>query len=181
MKKLILAVTFAIVAIGTSQAFDQTGKNAIGITGGYAIPVGAEKFKKEADGGVAYGVYGRHHFNESAGMDLAYTRQEYNKICSCTSSNIFDVLGFYRLKGAEEITPIVGLGFGLVDNGLHENLHLGVRARAGIEKAMADNIALGVMVDYQSISKMIGAKRGPMPSNIATVTPKLELTWYFGK
>jgi hypothetical protein len=182
MKKLILAASLILTFAHTVQAFDQTGKNALGITGGFNIPVGAEQFKNEADGGVAYGFYGRHHFNESMGIDLAYTRQEYTKICSCTSSDIFDVLGFYRMKGAEDVTPVFGLGLGFVDNGANQSLHLGVRLRAGVEKALPErNLALGFMLDYQSISKMIGANRGPVPSNIATITPKLELTWYYGK
>ena len=181
MKKLITALMIQTVVVTSVFALDLTDKQAVGITGGYAIPVGAEAFKREADGGPAYGAYYRKHFGPNWGMDVAYTKQHYSKICSCTDSDIFDVMGFYRLKGVEDMTPVVGLGLGAVDNGPHQNLHLGVRGRVGMVKSYNEKFDMGLIVDYQSVSKMIGAKRGPVPSNISTITPKLELTWYFGK
>jgi hypothetical protein len=181
MKNVLFALLLGVLMPAATKAFDQTGKTALGITGGWNFPVGAEKFKNEADPGAAFGLYLRRHLNQNWGVDTAYTRQEYNKICSCTSSNIYDVLGFYRVNGSDDVSPILGLGVGAVDNGAHQNLHLGVRARAGLEKAFTEQIALSFLVDYQRISKMPGANKGPQPSNIGTITPKLELSWYFGK
>lgn len=180
MKKLIAAIMIQTLMATAVSAFDMTDKKAVGLTGGYAFPVGGEAFKKEADGGGAYGAYFRKHFGPNWGMDAAYTKQHYSKICSCTDSDIFDVMGFYRLKGVEDMTPVFGLGLGVADNGPHQNLHLGVRARVGITKAYNEKIDMGFMVDYQSISKMIGASKGPVPGNISTITPKIEFSWYFG-
>jgi hypothetical protein len=180
MKTIILSTLMLLAFISNSQAFDKTGKTAVGLTGGKVFIVGGEKFNSEADGLWAYGAYARHHFDPNWGMDVAITRQDYDKICSCTRSNIFDVLGFYRVKGAEDLTPVVGLGLGAVDNGKAQNLHLGVRARVGMEKAMSEKVSLGAHIDYQAVTKMIGAKNGPRPGDIGTFTPKLEVTWYFG-
>lgn len=179
-KNFILSILVTLTFITTGHAFDQSGKTAGGVTFGKVVPFGNNVFNDQADGLWAYGAYVRHHFDPNWGMDVAITRQDYDKICSCTRSNIFDVLGFYRLKGSEDISPIAGFGLGVVDNGSHQNLHLGVRARLGIEKAYSKTLALGANIDYQGVRKMIGAKNGPVPSEINTLTPKLELTWYFG-
>lgn len=181
MKKMILSGILLLTLFSTVEAFDQTGKTAIGVTGGRVFPFGSNKFNDEADGSWAYGGYIRHGINPNWGIDVAATRQNYDKICTCTRSNIVDVLGFYRFKGTEDFTPIAGLGLGVVDNGKHQNLHLGTRARVGMEKAINENVAVGMNFDYQGVRKMPGAKKGPQPSDINTITPKLELTWYFGK
>lgn len=179
-KKLILSSLLMLSFMTSSHAFDKTGKTAIGVTLGKVIIVGDNKFHDEAEGLWAYGGYVRHHFNQNWGTDVAFTRQDYDKICSCTRSNIFDVLPFYRLKGSEDLSPIVGAGLGVVENGPHQNLHLGIRARVGIEKAFSEKLALGAHLDYQGVNKMPGAENGPRPSRINTFVPKIELTWYFG-
>ncbi len=175
----IISILLSFMIITSVNAFDQTGKNAAGLTVGKVIPVGNNAFNNEADGFWAYGGYIRHHFNPNWVTDLAFTRMDYDKICTCTRSNVLDLLGTYRFNGAEDVTPVVGLGLGVVENHSHENLHLGIRARVGVEKAFSEKLALGVHLDYQSISKLPGASMGPIPSNMNLLVPKIELTWYF--
>lgn len=180
LKKLLLSFVIVCSIITTAGAFDKTGKTGVGLTLGKVVPVGKNKFNDEAEGLWAYGGYARHHFNPNWGADLAATRQDYDKICSCTRSNILDVLAFYRVNGADDFSPFVGVGLGAVDNGPRQNLHLGIRARAGVEKALSESLALGALVDYQGVNKMPGANSGPRPSQINSFAPKIELTWYFG-
>jgi len=181
MKKIILSVSLILLSTVTAQAFDLTGKTGVGVTGGKVFPVGDNAFNDQAEGAWAYGAYVRHQLNPNWGVDAAFTRQDYDKICTCTRSNIVDVMGMYRVKGAEDLTPVVGAGLGLVENKGHEKLHLGVRLRAGMEKAYSEQLTFGLLLDYQNVSKLPGSDSGPIPSDIHTVVPKLEMTWYFGK
>jgi hypothetical protein len=179
MKTSLYFLLFTLLSL-QSFAYDLTKKNAFGLTGGRVFLTGSSEFKNEAEGWWVYGAYFRHHYNENWGIDIAATRLDYDKICTCTRSNVYDALGFYRLKGIEDLSPVVGLGLGVVDNKRQQNLHLGIRSRVGVDKAINEKISLGLMVDYHIITKMPGANKGPVPGDIDAIVPKIELTWYFG-
>lgn len=177
MLKKLLTV---IVAFGLAQgafAYDLSNKFGLGITGGYSIPVFGNPFNSTADADFGYGVHARYHFNESWNLELGVTRLEFEDT-KIRLDNI-NALGVWRMAGASDFTPILGAGLGVtrMKNFTPKSAKLSGLVRLGVEYGMTQWFSLGLLADYQYVSKLMG----DMPTTRAhIVIPQLALTWYFG-
>jgi OOP family OmpA-OmpF porin len=178
MFKHIIALLVFLVALSQPvQAYDLSNKFGFGVTGGYAIPVFGNPFNTQANADFEFGVHGRYHFNDSLNIEMAITRAEFEHTNVYTDN--FNLLGVWRMKGAVNFTPVLGAGLGLVrlKNFTANNLKLSGLARIGVEYGVSQWFSVGLLADYEYISKFLGQ----MPSDrIHIITPQLALTWYFG-
>ncbi|WP_221887056.1 OmpA family protein [Bacteriovorax stolpii] len=177
MLKKLTALLLAVAFIQSAEAYDLSKKFGLGISGGYSIPVFGNPFNSTADADFGYGVHGRYHFNESWNLELAVTRSEFEDT-KIRLDNI-NALGVWRLSGASDFTPIVGAGLGVtrLKNFTPKSAKLSGLVRLGVEYGVTQWFSLGVLADYQYVSKLMG----DMPTTRAhIVTPQLALTWYFG-
>jgi OOP family OmpA-OmpF porin len=176
LKKIVIMLAVAAFAT-TASAYDLTSKVGLGINGGYAIPVFGNAFNRAADADFNYGVHGRYHFNQAFNAELAVTRTEFDKT-NLRFDNL-NLLGVYRLSGAADFSPIVGLGLGAtrIKNYVSKSVKLTALARLGLEYGVSQSYSVGLFADYQYVSKFLGE----MPGGRAhIITPQLALTWYFG-
>lgn len=171
----VLALTAAFAQ--SASAYDMSNKFGLGVTGGYSIPVFGNPFNSSADADFGYGVHGRYHFNSAFNLDFGVSRMEFEDT-KARFDNI-NLLGVWRLAGASDITPIVGLGVAgtRIKNFTPKSMKLSGLARLGVEFGLSHWFSVGLMADYQYVSKLMG----DMPTTRAhIVTPQLALTWYFG-
>lgn len=174
-KILALVLTFGIAQ--STFAFDLSNKFGFGLTGGYSIPISGNPFNSEADADFGYDLHGRYHFNESYNLDLNVSRLEFADT-KIRLDNL-NLLGVWRISGAQRITPVLGAGLGLtrVKNFGPKSLKLSGILRVGLEASVSEWFSVGVLVDYQYVSKWLG----DMPTIRAhMLIPQLALTWYFG-
>ncbi|MBC7429018.1 MAG: OmpA family protein [Bacteriovorax sp.] len=175
-KKIVVMLALAAFTT-TASAYDLTNKFGLGISGGYSVPVFGNAFNTAADGDFGYGVHGRYHFNQSFNVDLSVSRFEFDK--TALSFDNMNLLGVYRVAGAADFTPIVGLGVGLtkIKNFVPKSSKLTALVRLGAEYGVSQWFSVGLFADYQYVSKFMGE----MPGGRAhVVIPQLALTWYFG-
>lgn len=171
----IVALTAAFAQ--SASAYDLSNKFGLGISGGYSIPVFGNGFNSSANADFGYGVHGRYHFNESFNLDFGVSRSEF-KDTDVRFDNI-NLLGVWRLAGSSDLTPVVGLGVAgtRIKNFTPKSMKLSGLARLGVEYGVTSWFSVGLLADYQYVSKLMG----DMPSTRAhIVTPQLALTWYFG-
>ncbi len=167
----------AFAFIQSAQAYDLSKKFGLGLSGGYSIPVFGNPFNTNSDADFGYGVHARYHFNESWNLELAVTRSEFED--STIRLDNINALGVWRLSGASDFTPIVGAGLGVtrMKNFIPKSAKLSGLVRLGVEYGMTQWLSLGLLADYQYVSKLMG----DMPTTRAhIVTPQLAITWYFG-
>lgn len=168
-----------LLSLITTSAFasDLTGKFGIGANVGYPIPVFGNAFNRAADPEFGFGVYGRYNFTSKLGLELGYSRSNFQDT-SLRLENI-NALALYRTAGAEDFTFVLGAGLAAtkIKNYNPSNIKLSGLVRAGIEADLASNLVLGLHVDYQYVSKILGDMPG---SRAHVVTPAVALTWYFG-
>ena len=110
-------------------------------------------------------------------MEVAATRSKF-KDTDLKFTN-YDLLGVWRMAGAANFTPIMGVGLGMtkISNYVPSSAKLSALLRLGIEQAFNPHFSLGVFADYQFVSKILG----DMPTGTAhVITPQIALTWYFG-
>lgn len=173
-----LFITLISLSIGSQLfAYDLTHKFGIGAGAGIPIPVFGNQFNEVANAEMGVSVYGRYHFNASTGFDLGVSQEEF-KDTSMNFKNI-DLLGFWRMAGAADYTPILGLGVGVtsIKDYAPKDAKLSLYARGGAEYGITPSLAIDALLDYQYVSKMMG----DMPGGAAHVLiPKVTLTWYFG-
>ncbi|MBC7714687.1 MAG: OmpA family protein [Rhizobacter sp.] len=175
-KKILVVLAMAAFATSAS-AYDMTNKFGLGISGGYAIPVFGNAFNRAADGDFGYGVHGRYHFNQSFNLEIGVSRTEFDKT-NLAFDNL-NVLGVFRVAGAADFSPIVGLGVGLtkIKNYFPKSAKLTGLVRLGAEYGVSQWFSVGLFADYQYVSKFMG----DMPGGRAhVIAPTLALTWYFG-
>lgn len=177
MFKKMTAMLFVLLVVQNASAYDLSKKFGLGISGGYSIPVFGNPFNSTADADFGYGVHGRYHFNESFNLELGVSRSEFED--TKIRLDNFNFLGVWRASGANDFTPILGAGLGItrMKNFTPKSAKLSGLVRVGIEYGMSQWFSVGVLADYQYISKLMG----DMPTTRAhIVTPQLALTWYFG-
>lgn len=177
MLKKIMAALLTLLVVQNASAYDLSKKFGLGISGGYSIPVFGNPFNSSADADFGYGVHGRYHFNESFNLELGVSRSEFED--TKIRLDNMNVLGIWRMNGASDFSPILGAGLGVtrMKNFTPKSAKLSGLARLGVEYGMSQWFSIGVMADYQYVSKLLG----DMPTTRAhIVTPQLALTWYFG-
>ena len=177
MFKKIIAVFAITTAFGQSaSSYDLSNKFGLGISGGYSIPVFGNQFNSSADADFGYGVHGRYHFNEYFNLDFGVSRSEFDD--TNLHFNNINLLGVWRMGGSGDITPVFGLGVAgtRIKNYEPRSIKLSGLARLGVEFGLAPNFSLGLLADYQYVSKIMGDMPG---SRAHVVTPQVALTWYF--
>lgn len=171
----VLAVTAAFAQ--SASAYDLSNRFGLGISGGYSIPVFGNSFNSAADADFGYGAHGRYHFTDSFNLDFGVSRSEF-KDTTLHFDNI-NLLGVWRLAGSSDISPIVGLGVAgtRIKNFIPKSMKLSGLARLGVEIGVSPWFSVGLLADYQYVSKLMG----DMPDSGAhIVTPQIALTMYFG-
>lgn len=175
MKTLIALLTLTFLT--PAYTYDLTHKFGIGGSVGFPIPAFGNNFNDVADAEWAASVHGRYHFSPTCGLDLNVSKEGF-KDTSMNFKNI-NLLGFWRIFGAENFTPVVGIGAGVtkIKDYLPGSAKLSLLARGGLEYAVMPSLSFGALVDYQYVSKILGK----MPAGAAHVfNPQLAFTWYFG-
>ncbi|MFA6237741.1 MAG: OmpA family protein [Bacteriovorax sp.] len=176
ISKTILAL-IGLSIINHSYAYDLTKKFGLGAGVSYPIPVWGNNFNTTADPEWGASVHGRYHFDPSIGLDLSISEAGFKKTAQKFEN--LNLLGLWRMAGANDLSPVFGLGAGLtrIKNYAPKSLKLAFLARAGAEYGISPALSFGALLDYQYVSKMMGK----MPTNPAHVlAPQLALTWYFG-
>lgn len=176
-KKMVAAIALTAAFAQSASAYDLSHKFGLGVSGGYSIPVFGNAFNSATDADFGYGVHGRYHFNESFNLDFGVSRSEF-KDTDMRFDNI-NLLGVWRLGGSSDITPVVGLGVAgtRIKNFTPKSMKLSGLARLGVEFGVVEWFSIGLLADYQYVSKLMGDMPG---SRAHIVTPQLALTWYFG-
>lgn len=179
MKKLILVSCLLALTSAQAQNYDYSKKFGIGASWGYNTPVFGNAFNDAADSDQTFAFHARYHLNSSYGLEAAFAKHEFSDVR--TAAQVTDVTFFKRLKATDRLSPILGLGAGVVDltHYAPENLKLGLKARAGVEYALTNCLSLGLNLDYQHVNKMLFAANLPS-GNIHVLAARAGLTWYFG-
>lgn len=176
-KKMVAVLALTAAFAQSASAYDLSNKFGLGISGGYSIPVFGNPFNSSADADFNYGIHGRYHFNEFFNLDFGVSRSEFDDT-PIRFDNI-NLLGVWRLAGSSNMTPIAGLGVAgtRIRNFTPRSMKLSGLARLGVEFGVTQAFSIGLLADYQYVSKLMG----DMPSTRAhVVTPQLALTLYFG-
>lgn len=176
-KKIVAVLALTVIFAQSASAYDLSNKFGLGISGGYSIPVFGNPFNSSADADFGYGVHGRYHFNEFFNLDFGVSRSEFDD--TKVRFNNINLLGVLRLAGSSEISPVVGLGAAgtIIKNFTPKSMKLSGLARLGVEFGVTQSFSVGLLADYQYVSKLMG----DMPTTRAhIVTPQLALTLYFG-
>lgn len=179
MKKLILASGLLALTSAHAQNYDYSKKFGIGASWGYNVPVFGNDFNTAADSDQTFGIHARYHLSSSYGVEAAFTKHEFSDVK--TAAQVTDVTFFKRLKATDRLSPILGLGAGVVDLTHYDpsSLKLGLKARVGAEYALTNCLSLGLNLDYQHVNKMLFAANLPS-GNIHVLAARAGLTWYFG-
>lgn len=176
-KKLVAVLALTAAFAQSASAYDLSNKFGLGISGGYSIPVFGNPFNSSADADFGYGVHGRYHFNEAFNLDFGVSRSEFDD--TKTRFDNINLLAVWRMAGSSDISPIAGLGVAgtRIKNFSPKSMKLSGLARLGVEFGVTQWFSVGLLADYQYVSKLMG----DMPNKPAhIVTPQLALTWYFG-
>lgn len=179
MKTLFFLLVFCSFS-SFANSPDFSKRFGVSVAGGFNKPVLGNKFDDRADGEFVSGLYGRYQFTRSSGIQLGYTRYEWDH--SPTAARIYDLVYMHRMGPREWFTPIWGVGVGLVDianYNVDENLKLGLKGRVGIEYQTGENIILDFVVDYQYVGKMVGERRDLRIGDINAIAPQVILTYFF--
>jgi len=177
MLKKIATMIFITSFATTVSAYDLTNKFGLGISGGYSTPVFGNNFNSSSDADFGYGIHARYHFSSSMNLELGVSRSEF--IDTNVQFDNLNLLGVWRMGGANHFSPVLGLGVGTtrIKNFAPSSLKLTGLARLGAEYSVTQWFSIALMADYQYVSKLMGK----MPTGRAhVVTPQLALTWYFG-
>lgn len=179
MKKIALISGLLALTSAHAQNYDYSKKFGIGASWGYNTPVFGNAFNDAADSDQTFAFHARYHLNSTYGLEAAFAKHEFSDVK--TAAQVTDVTFFKRLKATDRLSPILGLGAGVVDltDYSPENLKLGLKARAGVEYALTNCLSLGLNLDYQHVNKMLFAANLPS-GNIHVLAARAGLTWYFG-
>lgn len=178
--KLSSKICFIALLIATTSsvfAYDLSKKFGIGIGGGYPIPVWGNPFNDAADPKWQGSLFGRYFFDSNIGMEIGASMAEF-KDTNWEFKNA-QILALWRMAGAASLTPVIGLGTGVtdIDNFNPGSLKLSLLGRLGAEYDLSPSVSLGLLADYQYVSKLMG-DMSTRPAHV--IIPQLTLTWYFG-
>lgn len=178
-RNLKITLTLILLSLFSLQtyAYDLSKKFGMGVGIGYPVPVWGNPFNNLAEPEWSGSIYGRYHMDQSLGMELSVSKLGF-KETPLDFENI-NLLAFYRIAGAANLTPVMGLGLGAtrIDDYSPSNVKLSLLARAGLEYAFKPAMTISGLVDYQYVSKIMG----DMPTDPAhVINPQIALTWYYG-
>jgi len=172
-----LVIAFFISAFASAHAYDLSKKFGLGIGGGYPIPVWGNPFNDVADPKWEASAFGRYFLDSNIGMELGASMSKF-KDTDWKFKNA-DLMALWRMAGSASMSPVIGLGAGLTDinNFNPGSAKLSFLGRLGAEFDIGHALSLGVLADYQYVSKLMG----DMPTRPAhVIIPQLTLTWMFG-
>lgn len=171
-------IILLLAAFTNAGAYDISKKFGIGLGGGYPIPVWGNPFNDAADPKWQGSVYGRYFFDSSIGMEIGASMAEF-KDTEWEFKNA-QILALWRMAGSASLTPVIGVGTGVtdIDNYNPGSLKLSLLGRVGAEYDLGRSFSLGIIADYQYVSKLMG-EMSTRPAHV--VIPQLTLTWYFGE
>lgn len=181
MIKFLLLFFIISINVSLAEAPDFSRRFAISAAAGRNKPILGNRFDDRADGDFVFGLYGRYQINRESGLQLGYTRYEWDH--SPTAARIYDLLYLHRLAPRKYFTPVWGVGVGLVDianYNVDENLKLGLKARAGVEYTLSQNLIVDAVIDYQFVNKMIGEDDNLTIGEIHAIAPQLIFSYFFG-
>lgn len=197
MKKISLkmaAVFLGLSFFSTNSAFADDsyglgGRWGAGGSIGMASVTGPKVFRDaDMDNEMGYGFWGRYHFNDRFGAELAMTRLHYKYSQAGFSdldpiTDLVDLSAAYRMWPTERFHVLLQLGLGyarITDFGpagtlLEKMDDYFIKGRVGLEYMATDNIMIALHGDHYRIN--LGS--GPS-SNINVLVPSLAVTYYFG-
>lgn len=183
MKKLLILPFILFGALAQAADDIHLGKRfGLGAGAGISTPIWNNKFDDSADTGFMYDIHARYHFTDAHAVMFNFARHGWDE--TDVDAQVYDLMYLYRSNPNGMFSGIWGLGAGvanLSDIDPEDNLKFAARARAGIEMALSQDLFLSAAIDYQYISKMIGAGSGEMPTGeIHAIVPQLNLTYFFG-
>ena len=182
MKHLISILSLFVSLSAFADTYDLARRFGITVASGWQEPILGNRFDDRADGEAMYGLYGRYQLNQESALQFGYTRHDWHN--SPTAARIYDVTYLYRTARDQGLSPVLGLGAGLVDianYNVDENLKLGLRARAGIEYSLSPDFIFGAHVDYQFVNKMIGEDDNLTIGEMHILAPQVNLTYLLPK
>ena len=173
----ILFIVLFITSFSNVHAYDLSKKFGLGIGGGYPIPVWGNTFNDVADPKWEASAYGRYFFDSNIGMELGASMSKF-KDTDWKFKNA-DLMALWRMAGSASMSPVLGLGAGLtdIDNYNPGSAKLSFLGRLGAEFDLGHALSLGVLADYQYVSKLMG-DMSTKPAHV--LIPQLTLTWMFG-
>ncbi|WPU65949.1 OmpA family protein [Peredibacter starrii] len=184
MKKLLIVpfLLFGSFAFAAEDNIHLGKRFGLGAGAGLSAPIWNNKFDDNADTGFMWDLHARYQFTDAHGLMFNWAKHNWEN--TDVDAQVYDLMYLYRSNPTGMFSGIWGLGAGVAnlnDADPKDNLKFAARARAGIEMAMNDDLLLSAAIDYQYISKMIGAGSGEMPmGEIHAIVPQLNLTYFFG-
>ncbi|WP_408098852.1 OmpA family protein [Peredibacter sp. HCB2-198] len=183
MKKLLIVPFLLLGSYAFAEDNIHLGKRfGLGAGAGLSAPIWNNRFDDNADSGFMYNIHARYQFTDAHGVMFNWARHGWEE--TDVDAQVYDLMYLYRSNPTGMFSGIWGLGAGvanLSEVDPEDNLKFAARARAGIEMALNDDLLLSAAIDYQYITKMIGAGSGEMPTGeIHALVPQLNLTYFFG-
>jgi outer membrane protein OmpA-like peptidoglycan-associated protein len=175
--KIFFCLVLLTPIFSQSYAFDLAHRFGLGVGAGFPVPVWGNQFNDVADPKWEASAFGKYFFTSTVGMEAGASMSKY-KDTDLKFKNI-DVMGLWRMAGAASMSPVIGLGAAVTDiqNYSPASAKLSILGRIGAEFDIHTNMNVGVLADYQYVSKIMG----DMPTNPAhVIIPKVTLTWFFG-
>lgn len=180
MKWLILLLIIIYSPFSLSNSPDFSHRFGISVGGGWNMPVTGNVFDQRADGEFVSGFYLRYQVSRDSGFQFGYTRYEWSH--SPTAARIYDLVYMNRLTPYKWLTPIWGVGVGLVDianYNIDENLKLGLKGRVGAEVSLDQNLICDFVLDFQYVGKMPGERRNLDGVEMYAIAPQAILSYFF--
>lgn len=177
LNRLLFSSLLFVPLLSQSYAFDLSHRFGLGVGAGYPIPVWGNQFNNVADPKWELSAFGKYFFDSSIGMEVGASMSKF-KDTDLKFKNI-DLMGLWRMAGAASMTPVVGMGAGITDiqNYNPASAKLSLLGRLGAEFDIHKSMTVGVLADYQYVSKIMG----DMPTKPAhVIIPQITLTYYFG-
>lgn len=173
-----------------TDSYGLKGRWGVGGGVGMSSVIGPDIFKdgaSEMDGKLAAALWGRYHFTDRFGIELAYTRLAFEFQPAGLSDldpivDVLDVSATYRMwptkvfhilfqagVGYARITDFAATGTG------KEEDDFAIKARMGVEYMATHNLMLALQGDYYKINLGSGGD-----SDVRVLAPMLAVTYYFG-
>ena len=176
----VLALSLAVSSVHASE-YNLAGRFGLGGGAGWSIPILGNDFDEEADEDFTYNFHARYHFTAPHALEFNYSRYDFEGVD--INAKTYDLIYTLRLAPEKRFSTILGLGAGATDlsnAGVEDNIKLALKARAGFQYALSQDIVATALVDYVFINKMPGEKNNLTMDEIHALAPQLNLTFYFG-
>lgn len=188
---LVATIIMIYPAAHAEDTYGLEGRWGVGGSVGMTSVTSPEIFKggaQDMDAEMAYSFWGRYHFTDRLGAELALTRLTYKYTPAALSdldpiTDLVDVSAAYRMWPEKRFHVLlqVGVGyaritdFGPQGTAFEKMDDFMIKGRLGFEFMATDNIMLALHGDNYKIN--LGG--GPS-SNINVLSPSLAVTYYFG-